>query len=169
MAARTKVTVAPAEEATTEEVVSPLLNDTAEPDEGAEQLDDYVPIEDLDPNDELFPGGPTIGTIQEWKQEFGEDSVFVTSLSPTKHVVWRTLNRFEYRRLVKQLEQAMAGGTMTQAEANMNNEEQIAELCILFPSMNRAQMAGEQAGLASIISQEVMEASGFVPMEVRQL
>lgn len=123
----------------------------------------------LGPNDEIWDGGPTMGQIDAWKEQYGADSIYVTSLTPSFHVVWRTLTRFEYRRLVKNMEQAVQGGTLSQAEANMNNEEQIVEICALYPQFNRQQLAGELAGLPSIISQEVMEASAFVSLEVRQL
>jgi hypothetical protein len=121
------------------------------------------------PDAELWEGGPTLALINEWKQQYGEGSVFVTSLTPDYHVVWRTLTRFEYRRLVKNLEQAVSSGTMSQAEANLNNEESITELCCLFPTFTRQNGQGVMAGLPSVISQEVMEASGFVAQEVRQL
>jgi hypothetical protein len=42
-------------------------------------------------------------------------------------------------------------------------------MCILFPKFDRTQLNGELAGVPSIIAQEVMEASGFVALEVRQL
>lgn len=123
----------------------------------------------LQPTDELWDGGPTLAQIEEWKKQFGENGVFVTSLTPDYHVVWRVLTRFEYRRLVKNLEQAVNSGTMSQAEANLNNEEAITELCSLFPPFSRQSGQGIMAGLPSVIAQEVMEASGFVAQEVRQL
>jgi len=121
------------------------------------------------PDEGLWDGGPTLAQIEEWKKQYGEMSVFVTSLTPDYHVVWRTLTRFEYRRLVKNLEQAVASGQLSQAEANLNNEEAITELCSLFPPFTRQGGQGIMAGLPSVISQEVMEASGFVAQEVRQL
>jgi hypothetical protein len=51
----------------------------------------------------------------------------------------------------------------------MWNEESIAELCILYPTLNKADMTGVMAGIPSLIAQEVLEASGFVALEVRQL
>jgi hypothetical protein len=131
-----------------------------------------VPAEEaapLGPNDEIWDGGPTMGQIDAWKEQFGPDSIYVTSLTPSFHVVWRTLTRFEYRRLVKNMEQAVQAAGVSQAEANMNNEEQIVEICALYPQFNRQALSGELAGLPSIISQEVMEASAFVSLEVRQL
>lgn len=125
--------------------------------------------EQSDPNAEMWPSGPTAMEVLEWKNLHGSDSVYVTSISPTNHVVWRTLTRFEYRRLVKTLEQSVATGTVSSAEANLNNEEQICEICVLHPKFTRQQLAGELAGLPSVIAQEVMEASAFVSLEVRQL
>lgn len=123
--------------------------------------------EELDPSTPLFDGGPNLGQIEMWKQQFGD--VYVTSFGADEHYVWRTMSRHEYRRLVKQLEQQVATGQIGQAEANMNNEEAICELCLLYPALSRPDMARIPAGVAAIVSQEVMEASSFVALEVRQL
>lgn len=124
---------------------------------------------ELGPNDTIWDGGPTVATVEGWKDQHGAGNIYVTAVTPEVNVVWRTLTRFEYRRLVKTLEQSVATGTISQAEANLNNEEQVTELCVLFPQLNRQTMSGELAGLPSLISQEVMQASGFEALEVRQL
>lgn len=121
----------------------------------------------MDPNDEVWPDGPNFGQINEWKDKFGD--IYVTSVTPTEHVVWRTMTRFEYRRLIQNTEQALASGQMSQAIANLDNEDSIAELCILYPPYSRAEATGILGGVASTISQQVMEASGFSSLEVRQL
>ena len=109
-----------------------------------------------------------MGDVARWKAQYGSDSVFVTSLTPSYHVVWRTLARTEYRELVGALQDSLARG-VSQAEANLDNEERIAARCILFPPVTVASLASELAGLPSLIAQEVMEASGFNSHEVRQL
>lgn len=124
---------------------------------------------ELGPNDVIWDGGPTVATVEGWKEQHGAGNIYVTAITPEVNVVWRTLTRFEYRRLVKSLEQSVATGTISQAEANLNNEEQVTELCVLYPTLNRQTMSGELAGLPSLISQEVMQASGFEALEVRQL
>jgi hypothetical protein len=121
----------------------------------------------VDPEQELFEGGPNFAQINEWKDQYGD--VYVTSVTPTLHIVWRTISRFEYRNLVKDVEKAVSSGAMTQAEANMYNEEFIAETCILFPEYKRQNTAGTLAGVASTIAQQVMDASAFSSLEVRQL
>jgi hypothetical protein len=124
-------------------------------------------VEQLPDDQVIFDGGPNAGQVKAWKKEFGE--VYVTSISFDKHVVWRVLSRIEYKNLVKKMESLMQAGQLTNAEANMWNEEAIAEICILFPSYDKKALTGDMAGLPSLISQEVLEASGFVALEVRQL
>lgn len=124
-------------------------------------------IEDLDDAQEIWDGGPNAKKIKEWKEIYGD--IYVTSLSFDKHIVWRVLSRLEYKNLVKKMEQLVQAGQLSSAEANMWNEESISELCILYPQYDRNNTAGIMAGVPSLISQEVLEASGFVALEVRQL
>lgn len=129
--------------------------------------DTTVQIEDLDDEEQIWEDGPTAGMIKAWKQQHGD--VYITSVSFDKHVVWRTLNRLEYKQIVKKMEQMVQAGQLSSAEANMWNEETIAEVCMLFPQLDREGMSSLMAGLPSLIAQEVLEASGFVALEVRQL
>jgi hypothetical protein len=124
-------------------------------------------VEDLDDDELIWDGGPTAGMIKAWKQQY--EDVYVTSITFDKHVVWRVLSRLEYKQIVKKMEQLIQGGQLSSAEANMWNEEAIAELCILYPKLDGGSLSGAMAGLPSLISQEVLEASGFVALEVRQL
>jgi hypothetical protein len=124
-------------------------------------------IEDLADDVEIWDGGPNAGMIKEWKQYYGD--VYVTSISYDKHIVWRVLNRNEYKQIVKKMEQLVQGGQLTSAEANMWNEEAITELCVLYPKYDKKTALGVMAGMPSLIAQEVLEASGFVALEVRQL
>lgn len=135
--------------------------------DGSEYFEEAKSVEDLDDDELIWDGGPTAGMIKDWKKQFGD--VYVTSITFDKHVVWRVLNRLEYKQIVKKMEQLIQAGTLSSAEANMWNEEAIAELCVLYPSMDKSSLSGAMAGLPSLISQEVLEASGFVALEVRQL
>jgi hypothetical protein len=141
----------------------------AEPEPEEAETGEAPPEAPPGPDDELWPSGPTLAMIDSWKEAHGPDCIYVSSLTPTYHVVWRTLTRAEYRHLVKKMEQAVGAGTLSQAEATMNHEEAMTELCLLFPKLNRMQMSGELAGLPSLISQQVLEASAFSALEVRQL
>lgn len=124
-------------------------------------------VDDLDDAEEIWEGGPNAGMIKAWKEQFGE--VYVTSISFDKHIVWRVLNRVEYKQIVKKMEQLVQAGQLTSAEANMWNEEAVAEMCMLYPEYDKKTATGIMAGVPSLIAQEVLEASGFVALEVRQL
>lgn len=126
-----------------------------------------VTVEDLDDDEPIWLGGPTAGQIKAWKDQYGD--VYVTSITYDKHIAWRTLNRLEYKNLFKKMEQLVQAGQLSQSEANMWNEEAISETCILYPSYDRQSMISDMAGLPSLIAQEVLEASGFMALEVRQL
>jgi hypothetical protein len=146
---------------------SPAPEPQAPQDQQPEQNDGET-IE-LGPESELWPEGPTMAMIDQWKDQFGAGNIYVTALTPEVNVVWRTITRFEYRRLIKNMEQATSTGQMTSAEANLNNEEQMLEICALFPKFSRQDLSGQLAGLPSLISQEIMQASGFEALEIRQL
>ena len=156
-------------------VDTPDIAVVAESEPEPKVVDEAVKVdeaEDVEPGEigdeeEYWPGGPKGSEVKEWKKVYGD--IYVTSVTPDKHIVWRTLTRFEYRRLVKALDQQASSGQVTQAEANLNNEESIAETVILFPPYKRTEVSGYMAGIASLISQEAMEASGFVALEIRQL
>lgn len=156
------------EEPDEETVTEPDEPDVLEDDVEDEYDDGSVSLESLDPEEDFWPGGPKAGQVQDWKKEYGE--IWVTTLNPytNNHVIWRPLNRHEYRHLVKALEQAMANGT-SNAEATMDNEEAVAETVIIYPPYNRHDRKGTLAGMPQTIAQEVMEMSGFAAVDVRQL
>lgn len=143
-----------------------IVSDSIETDNGI-PVEQATTVEELADDQVIFDNGPTAAQIIAWKKQHGE--VYVTSISFDKHIVWRVLSRIEYKQLVKKMETLMQAGQLSNAEANMWNEEAISELCILFPSYNKQALTGDMAGLPSLISQEVLEASGFVALEVRQL
>lgn len=151
-----------AEELNADEVISIVQEDIIE-----EEKEEINRVEDLPDEEEIWQDGPTAGMIKRWKEQFGE--VYVTSITFDKHIAWRTLTRLEYKNVVKKMEQLIQAGQLSSAEANMWNEEAISELCILFPQYEKSEMNGMMAGVPSLISQEVLEASGFVALEVRQL
>jgi hypothetical protein len=135
--------------------------------ETEEDFDQVTTVEDLDDDEAIWEGGPNAGQIKQWKSLHGD--VYVTSITFEKHIVWRTLTRAEYKQLVKKMEQLVQAGQLSTAEANLWNEEAITEVCILFPSYDKVALSSEMAGLPSLLSQEILEASGFVALEVRQL
>lgn len=147
-----------------EEEAETPVEETAE-DETPEEKS--IAIEDMPDDADLWVGGPKILDVKNWKLQF--DNVYVTSITYDKHVVWRTMNRAEYKAHIRNMEKLMESGQLSQAAAGLYNEEAISELCILYPQYDRKDSGGEMAGVPSLIAQEVMEASGFTALEVRQL
>lgn len=144
--------------------------------EGLEEVNEEVPeveqeefpeVEDLDPSAEIWEGGPNAGQIMTWKEKYGD--VFVSSFTPDDHIVWRTMNRFEYRNHVKQMEQMAQTGQVTTAEAGLINEEAMCQICVLYPSITPEFLATCEAGVPSSLANDILEASGFVALEVRKL
>lgn len=124
--------------------------------------------EEHDEDSELWEGGPTYRDLDGWKAQFGEDNIFV-SLTDPEYCIWRTLNRHEYRQLMKELEMAISSGQVSEAEATFNNEEAMTEICVLYPKYNRHDKVGTRAGFPRVMANEIMEQSGFIPVEVRKL
>lgn len=161
-------------------VAKPVVEDVAEEealvlsvDEEIEDLEDMNPedliirVEELDPDQELFQGGPTAGDVVAWKREYGD--VYLTAIDYDNYIIWRTITRGEYRDHVKNMTELTVSGRMSEIEATLFNEEAICEMCSLFPQMSASSMSGSMAGVPALITQQVMEASGFMALEVRQL
>lgn len=129
--------------------------------------DSSMAVEDLDPDEPLWVNGPLASQAVAWKEKYGD--VYVTSVTSDYHVAWRTINRSEFKSVVKQIEQLVSGGTVSQAEAEMVNEELVSQICSLFPVFTQKDFAGNLAGLPSILSQQILSASGFTSIDVIQL
>lgn len=132
-----------------------------------EDEDQTRTVEDLDDAEVIWPGGPTAGQIKLWKRRHGD--VYVTSLTSDRHIIWRPITRLEYRELVAMMETLVSNGELSKAQANMWNEEAITRVCLLYPNYSSLELSNEIAGLPSLLSQEILEASGFVAKEVRKL
>lgn len=156
----------PAEEEVAEE--EPLeVEDNLEEDD-FEDFEENIQVEDLDPDQQVWPNGPTAGQVIEWKNQFGD--IFVSHLTPDIYVLWRTIRRGEYRNHVKNIEALASAQQHSPAELDMISEEHIAHLCTLFPRFEITDFShGQAAGLASKIAEEVMNASGFMSYEVKKL
>ena len=129
---------------------SPDLEDIEDPEVNV----DYQDIEDVPDEEAIWSGGPLAGTVKDWKKQYGD--IYVTSITYDKHIVWRVLNRAEYKQIVKKMEQLVQAGQLTTAEANLWNEETISELCMLYPKFDKNNAVGFMAGLPSLIAQELV-------------
>lgn len=136
------------------------------PDFAGAEADVLYP-EDLAPETILFEGGPTAGDIVEWKKQYGR--VYITEISFDEYIIWRTINRREYKELVRSINHLMENSQVSEVELNMYNEEAICQMCILFPALTDEEFDNQLAGMPAIISQQILEQSGFRPIDTRGL
>jgi hypothetical protein len=99
----------------------------------------------------LFPGGPTLKQVDEWKDKFGQ--VYMTEVDEDDAFIWRVLNRKEFKDIMK----------LDNADA-MYREERVCEKCIIWPEgYTFVTMGDGKAGVPTILAEQIMEKSGFTP------
>jgi hypothetical protein len=98
----------------------------------------------------VFADGPTRKEVEAWKEKYGQ--VYFTPFDDLI-VIWRTLSRPEYREIIRNQELTM-----------LDREEIIADKCVLFPYDFSCKKYTEngRAGIPSLLSEMIMDKSGFV-------
>lgn len=105
--------------------------------------------EEFDPNEPLFDDGPTMAEVDEWKRLYGQ--VYLTEFEDGEVVIFRTLTRKEFKDIMK-LETADA----------LYREERVCERCVIWPAgYNFVAMSAGKAGAPSLLSEQIMDKSGF--------
>lgn len=108
-------------------------------------------FEEVDGEQPIVPNGPTLDQVEEWKSRF-QDNVFLSEIQGEIYV-WRPIRRIEYKGIMK----------IPNADRYFN-EEKICDTCILFPANFRsAAMSNGLAGVPTILSELILEQSGFNP------
>ena len=101
----------------------------------------------------LMPGGPTIEQVEKWKSMYN-DEVYMTEFE-SEVFLWRPISRKEYKDIMK-----------LQSADTFYKEERICERCVLFPeNYNFSAMVKGKAGIPSVLSELILEKSGFVPKQ----
>lgn len=96
----------------------------------------------------LYPGGPTIEAIEQWKSQFKD--VYFTEFEE-EVFIWRCLSRKEYKEIMG-----------IQGADNFYKEERICEKCVLWPKdYGFIQMKAGKAGIPTFLGEQVMDKSGF--------
>lgn len=120
----------------------------AEEDEEEEPSISAQTFYDNDGDEVLFPDGPKMNLVEEWKSKYG--SVYLTEFEE-EVFLWRTLTRKEYKEIMK----------VMQADTYYK-EERICDKCILYPEeYNFLKMTHGKAGIPSLIAEQIMDKSGF--------
>lgn len=136
--------------------------------EPVDEFDDTPLLQQAESDDEeLWPGGPTVGQAKVWQEEYGK--IYMTTIGTDEHYIWRPISRFEYKNHIKRMEQVNAQGNLSQAMATMKSEESLAAIGMIYPMFNPQNPDAGLAGVPSLIASQIMDASGFVAMAVREL
>lgn len=102
-----------------------------------------------DEDDAIFEGGPRESDILSWKKQFN-NRVFLMEVNEDVFV-FRPLTRYEYKQIV--------------AIPNLNplaREEILCETCVLWPAdINWQTVADMEAGVPALVSEQILEKSGF--------
>ena len=102
---------------------------------------------------------PNIEDLKHWKEEYKK--LFKTTLTDGTVLIWRRLKRSEYRQFMREYESINA-----RDERVWEREEAVCKACILFPSADEvSMMLEEQAGIATLLSDDIFANSGFALKE----
>lgn len=106
----------------------------------------------------LFDGGPSLDEVEEMKKTYGK--IYMTEIEEGEVFLWRPLNRKEFKSIM----------SIEGADA-LYREERVCEKTVVWPKKyDFTAMAIGKAGIPTLISEQVMDKSGFVaktgPMEL---
>ena len=122
-----------------------------EPAEEMDILNDVEYIEETT-EDELFFNGPSNEEVDAWKLQY--KTVYATEIDGSGVFVWRTLNRKEFKELMK-----------IETTDPLAREEKLCDLCILWPEgLDEESFQEGDAGVPTILAEQIMERSGFAPI-----
>lgn len=94
--------------------------------------------------------------IPEWKAKYGK--IFKNTIDDNEYVIWRPIKRGEYKELLDSEEQVDL----------LDKQEAISKLAVLYPA-NAAELIDSRAGLATVLSEEILRFSGFEISETESL
>lgn len=100
--------------------------------------------------------------IAELKQQYKK--LFKTTLDNDQVIVWHPITRADHRRIIESTDKLP-----TVAEAVSKREEEFCLACVVFPDIETFKtMMEEYAGVATMLTNEILDHSGFVVKEKAQ-
>ncbi len=130
-----------------EEVVEEIMDEEVV-DEVNIVEEEYGSVFNSDGEELLFPEGPTLNKIEEWKSRYKD--IYFTEFDEDVFI-WHCLSRKEYKDIMK-----------VQGADSYYKEERVCEKCIIWPvSYNFSNMASGKAGIPTFLSEQIMDKSGF--------
>lgn len=139
----------------TEEEFDKKIKEVEESEELVQETEDtttYTKEQLEDDSNEFFPNGPSIGQIEEWKSLYN-DEVYMTDFENNDIFIWRPIRRSEYKNIFK-----------VEGSDAYYREEKITTTCLLWPKNKSALLRTHgKAGIPTILSELIMEKSGYNP------
>lgn len=86
--------------------------------------------------------------IPQWKAQYGK--IFKNEIDDDAYVIWRPIKRKEYKELLNADEEVEI----------LAKQEAISKMAILYPA-NADDLIASRAGLATVLSEEILKYSGF--------
>ena len=94
--------------------------------------------------------------IPEWKATYGK--LFKNMIDEDEFIIWRPIKRKEYKDLLN----------ADQEVEILAKQEAISKMAVLYPA-NAAELIESRAGLATVLSEEILKYSGFEISETESL
>jgi hypothetical protein len=101
--------------------------------------------------------------IPEWKAKYGK--VFKNTIDDDTYEIWRPLKRGEYKALLHEREKEEE---TEDRDGVFLRQEETCNIAILYPA-NAAELIDSRAGLATVLSEEILRFSGFEISETKSL
>lgn len=128
-----------------------------ETEEVLEEVEEFATDEEImehEGSDIIFEGGPTYDQVEDWKSRF-DGEIYMSEFNGVVYI-WRPIRRKEYRDI-----QRIEHSSTQDFEYYL--EEQICNACVLWPEdYSSHKMTFGKAGIPTMLSQLIMERSGFL-------
>lgn len=93
--------------------------------------------------------------IPEWKKQYGK--IYKNTIDENDFVIWRRITRREYKEIM----------TLSDMEF-FNKQEEVVKTVLLYPS-NADELIESIAGLATVLTEDILSKSGFDISETEEL
>lgn len=97
--------------------------------------------------------------IPKWKAEYGK--VYKNFINDKEFVIWRPIKRKEYKALLENKDSYENNDVLSR-------QEEFAKIAILYPS-DVDEIINSRAGIATLLSEEILKYSGFEISETESL
>ena len=96
-------------------------------------------------------------SIASWKATYGK--IYKNMIDETNFVIWRPIKRKEYKAILQLEEEGLEV---------LNKQEEFVKAAVLYPD-NAEELIESRAGLASVLSEEILKHSGFEISDSQEL